>query len=116
MLTMEIIPSKCFGPFTLGMPIGEALIWIQQKNKLISHVELKYYDQEPLSMDIILDLHEDGVMLRFEPKTQQLKCIEVYDVPRVRLSYSGTVFRFILIPIILVVHSPIVVLQINLLH
>ncbi len=54
MLTMEIIPSKSFGPFSLGMPIGEALSWIQQKNKLISHVELKYYDQVDCKFSSIL--------------------------------------------------------------
>jgi len=43
-------------------------------------------------MDIILDLNEDGVMLRFEPLTQKLRTVEIYDVPKVLLSYAGSVF------------------------
>ena len=42
MLTMEIVPGKSVGAFVLGMPISEAIAFIQQKNKVISHAELKY--------------------------------------------------------------------------
>lgn len=44
-------------------------------------------------MDIILDLTEDGFLLRFEPSSQRLKMIEIYDVPKVTLSYCGSIFR-----------------------
>src|SRR5690348_15930368 len=104
MLNMEIIPGKSVGNFVLGVPISEAIAFIQQKNKVISHADLKYNEsvkvlplrefQEPLSMDIILDLNEDGVMLRFEPVTQKLRTVEIYDVPKVVLSYSNTIFRY----------------------
>jgi len=72
--------------------LAEALSFIQQKNKVISHADLKYNESEPLSMDIILDLNEDGVMLRFEPITQKLRTVEIYDVPKVVLSYSSSIF------------------------
>eukprot|EP01116_Phalansterium_solitarium_P022448 TRINITY_DN741_c0_g1_i1.p1 TRINITY_DN741_c0_g1~~TRINITY_DN741_c0_g1_i1.p1 ORF type:complete len:400 (+),score=174.33 TRINITY_DN741_c0_g1_i1:154-1353(+) len=91
-LALDVVPGKKVGPFTLGMPIGEAIGWIQQKNKLISHAELKYNEAEPLATDIIVELNEDGLMLRFEPFTQKLKAIEVYDVPKLVLSYAGTEF------------------------
>jgi hypothetical protein len=42
MLTMEIIPGKSVGSFVLGMGISEAIGFIQQKNKVISHADLKY--------------------------------------------------------------------------
>jgi hypothetical protein len=103
---MEVVPGKSVGSFILGMPLSEAIAFIQQKNKVISHVELKYNEmvrnyrinvlntsKDPLSMDIILDLIEDGVLLRFEPKTQKLRTIEIYDVPKVTLSYAATIFR-----------------------
>jgi len=44
-------------------------------------------------MDIVLDLVEDGFLLRFEPISQRLKMIEIYDVPKLTLSYCGSVFR-----------------------
>lgn len=112
MLTMDIVPGKSIGAFVLGMPLVNAIAYIQREHKSISRVELKYsetvinydlfasliYDvQEPLSVDIILDLNEDGIRLRFEPKTQQLRSIEIYDVPKVVLSYNGAVFRYFLI-------------------
>ena len=48
--------------------------------------------KDPLLVDLVLDLPEDGFLLRFDPSRQQLKCIEVYDVPKIKLSYSGTIF------------------------
>lgn len=91
-----------------GMPISEAISVIQQNIDYISLVELKFSEQvctikhqwylqaqDPLAMDIILDLVEDGFLLRFEPASQRLKMIEIYDVPKVTLSYTGSVFRFV---------------------
>lgn len=43
-------------------------------------------------MDIILDLNEDGIMLRFESSTQKLKIIEIYNILKVNLSYSSIIF------------------------
>ncbi|PRP82003.1 hypothetical protein PROFUN_10497 [Planoprotostelium fungivorum] len=93
MLMLELTPGRSLGSFYLGMPISEAISYIQQKNKTISHAELKYSDTKPLSVDIVVDLNEDGIMLRFEPSTQKLCTLEVYQVPRVILSYSGIVFN-----------------------
>eukprot|EP01117_Protostelium_nocturnum_P018942 TRINITY_DN8044_c0_g1_i1.p1 TRINITY_DN8044_c0_g1~~TRINITY_DN8044_c0_g1_i1.p1 ORF type:complete len:378 (-),score=75.71 TRINITY_DN8044_c0_g1_i1:52-1185(-) len=92
MLVLELTPGRSIGAFYLGMPISEAISFIQQKNKIISHAELKYAENEPLGTDIVVDLNEDGIILRFEPKTQKLRTVEVYEVPKVTLSYSGTVF------------------------
>jgi len=41
---------------------------------------------------MILNLPSDGITLRFEPGSQRLSKIEVYDVPKVKLFYSGTTF------------------------
>jgi len=92
MLLLEVIPGKSFGAFQLGMPISSAVAFIQSRNKNISHVELKFNEASPLSMDIFLDLIEDGIMLRFEPSTQKLKTIEIYEIPKVTLSYANSIF------------------------
>jgi len=91
-ILMEVLPGKSIGAFALGMSLPEATQFIQQKNKTFSHVELKYNEVEPLSTDIVLDLNEDGFMLRFEPRTQKLRTIEIYDVLRVTLTYAGEIF------------------------
>jgi len=93
MLSLELIPGKSAGFFVLGMSVSEAIAFIQQKNKVISHAELKYNELDPIATDILLDLNEDGVMLRFEPKTQKLKSIIIYDVTRVILLYNKSVFN-----------------------
>eukprot|EP01112_Ceratiomyxa_fruticulosa_P014404 TRINITY_DN4120_c0_g1_i4.p1 TRINITY_DN4120_c0_g1~~TRINITY_DN4120_c0_g1_i4.p1 ORF type:complete len:413 (+),score=74.42 TRINITY_DN4120_c0_g1_i4:749-1987(+) len=92
MLQLELIPGKALGDFVLGMPISEAIAAIQQNMDVISLVELKFNENDPLSMDIVVDLTEDGVLLRFEPISQRLRMIEVYEVPKIKLSYSGSVF------------------------
>jgi len=89
---LELVPGKGLGEFLLGMPISDAISVIQQNIDFISMVELKFSEQEPLAMDIVLDLVEDGFLLRFEPTSQRLKMIEIYDVPKVTLSYCGSVF------------------------
>lgn len=103
MLSLELFPGKSAGPFVLGMPISEAIAFIQTKNKIVSHAELKYNEavctnilnnsKEPFGTDIILDLNEDGVMLRFEPHTQILKSVIIYDVRKVILLYNKSVFK-----------------------
>ncbi len=45
MLNMEVIPGKSIGAFALGMSISDAITFVQQKNKIISHAELKYNEQ-----------------------------------------------------------------------
>jgi hypothetical protein len=92
MLQLQLLPGKGLGDFYLGMSIADAINVIQQNIDDISNVELKFNESDPLNMDIIFDLTEDGFLLRFEPASQRLKMIEIYDVPKVTLSYCGSVF------------------------
>ena len=41
---------------------------------------------------LLIDLNEEGLLLRFEPRTQRLHSIEVYDLTRVVLRYCGVAF------------------------
>jgi Uncharacterised protein family (UPF0183) len=38
--------------------------------------------QDMLDQDIVLNLPEHGIHLRFEPKSQRLRLIEAYDLSR----------------------------------
>eukprot|EP01111_Echinosteliopsis_oligospora_P010833 TRINITY_DN3434_c0_g1_i1.p1 TRINITY_DN3434_c0_g1~~TRINITY_DN3434_c0_g1_i1.p1 ORF type:complete len:320 (+),score=60.69 TRINITY_DN3434_c0_g1_i1:94-1053(+) len=91
-MKLELLPGKGLGDFLLGMSVSEAVNVVKQNLDSISSVELKFNESAPLTMDIIMDLVEDGLLLRFDPATQRLKTIEIYDVPKVVLSYSGSIF------------------------
>lgn len=41
---------------------------------------------------ILLDLHEDGFLLRFEPASQRLVAIEIYDASKLDIAYNTNVF------------------------
>ena len=51
--------------------------------------ELKYCRDDPLASDVLLDLVEDGLLLRFEPRSQRLRAVEVYDAHKLKLSYAN---------------------------
>jgi hypothetical protein len=89
MLTIDVHPGRCLGAFRIGMPIAETISHLQQKQ---IRTEILYSTQDPLNTDIILNLVMDGIMFRFEPISQRLKMIEVYDFRKVRLTYSATLF------------------------
>lgn len=44
---------------------------------MIKNIHLCYCDYDPLAMDVILNLTEDGIRLVFDPISQRLKIIEV---------------------------------------
>eukprot|EP01132_Coremiostelium_polycephalum_P005293 gene5293-6590_t len=90
-LKLELIPGKSLGDFYLGMVISEALNIIKHNSK-INTVEIIFNDNDPLSIDIVLKLVDDGVLLRFEPRSQRLRVIEIFDVSKLSLSYRGSMF------------------------
>eukprot|EP01119_Soliformovum_irregulare_P002139 TRINITY_DN1224_c0_g1_i2.p1 TRINITY_DN1224_c0_g1~~TRINITY_DN1224_c0_g1_i2.p1 ORF type:complete len:285 (-),score=54.11 TRINITY_DN1224_c0_g1_i2:357-1211(-) len=92
MLTLNVVPGKSIGFFVLGMSMAEAIADIQHRNKIISHVEIKYNQIEPLANDIVLDLIQDGILLRFDSLTQRLRVVEIYNVSQVCLMYSSSIF------------------------
>lgn len=92
MLDVEVIPGKSVGEFKIGMPISSAIAHIQKNYKTISAVELKYCEEDLLNTYLLIDLNEEGLLLRFEPRTQRLHSIEVYDLTRVVLRYCGVAF------------------------
>eukprot|EP01101_Sappina_pedata_P006888 TRINITY_DN3530_c0_g1_i1.p1 TRINITY_DN3530_c0_g1~~TRINITY_DN3530_c0_g1_i1.p1 ORF type:complete len:389 (+),score=112.11 TRINITY_DN3530_c0_g1_i1:49-1167(+) len=92
MLNLNVVPGKSLGFFYIGMPLPEAIGKIQSNQMHISKVQLKYETEHPLDHDIVLDLNENGIMLRFEPISQRLIVIEVYNVDQVNLTYNKAPF------------------------
>lgn len=92
-LKLELVPGKSLGDFILGMSISEALNIVKHNNVQINTVQIIFNDNDPLSLDIVIKLVDDGVLLRFEPKSQRLKVIEIFDVKKLSLSYRGSIFN-----------------------
>nr|PNR59519.1 hypothetical protein PHYPA_002310 [Physcomitrium patens] len=87
-LTLDLRPGAGLGAFNLGMPVCEALTYVEQHRALFDVVHVKYDDEEPLQMDLVLSFPEHGFHLRFESQSQRLRLIEVYDVQRLHLRYA----------------------------
>lgn len=63
-----------------------------QSALLMNKIEILYDGKNPLRADIVLKLVDDEIVLRFESRTQRLKFIEINNVNRVSMAYSGTKF------------------------
>ncbi|VDP15998.1 unnamed protein product [Onchocerca flexuosa] len=96
MLQVEVMPGcgvrNDYIELLLGMPINQAIAAIQNASRHIQNVELTYSSKEPLSRDVMIRLAKDGIRLYFEPNTQLLRLIEVYDLSNIILQYGGVVF------------------------
>uniref|UniRef100_A0A9J2PAQ0 Uncharacterized protein n=1 Tax=Ascaris lumbricoides TaxID=6252 RepID=A0A9J2PAQ0_ASCLU len=96
MLEFEVVPECCLRneqvEFALGMPINQVITMLQNSSRTIHNVELAYSDKDPLSRDVTIRLVKDGIRLYFEPNSQLLRLIEVYDLSNISLRYCSTVF------------------------
>ncbi|KAG0352459.1 Cullin-3, partial [Gamsiella multidivaricata] len=92
-LDLAIAPGKHLGWFRLGMSLWDVIRLLREQAALVSVVELKYSEEDPFAADIVLKLPSNGIELRFEPYSQRLKLITVYDFMKsLRLTYSGSEF------------------------
>ncbi|VVD02427.1 unnamed protein product [Leptidea sinapis] len=84
MLDLEIIPERSLGSdaweFVLGMHFSQAVAIIQSQVGTIRGVQVLYSDQSPLSVDLVINMPQDGVRLIFDPVAQRLKIIEIYNM------------------------------------
>uniref|UniRef100_A0A061R1P5 Upf0183 protein n=2 Tax=Tetraselmis sp. GSL018 TaxID=582737 RepID=A0A061R1P5_9CHLO len=90
LLTLNLQPGLALGPFFLGMPIGKAVANIQDSKTEHHIVEVKYtHSAESVGCrDIVLNFPEAGMHLRFEPHSQRLRLIEVYDLSRMQVRFA----------------------------
>lgn len=88
-ITLDLRPGLGLGPFNLGMPIGDAFYQIEQQPHIYDVVRVKYLDEEPLKLDILISFPDHGFHLRFDPWSQRLRLIEIYDIKRLQMRYSA---------------------------
>ncbi|XP_038218369.1 UPF0183 protein CG7083 [Zerene cesonia] len=97
MLDLEIIPERSLGcdawEFVLGMHFSQAVAIIQSQVGTIRGVQVLYSDQNPLAVDLVINMPQDGIRLIFDPVAQRLKIIEIYNMKLVKLRYSGLCFN-----------------------
>ncbi|KAJ0171414.1 hypothetical protein K1T71_012964 [Dendrolimus kikuchii] len=97
MLDLEIIPERSLGcdswEFVLGMHFSQSVAIIQSQVGTIRGVQVLYSDQNPLSVDLVINMPQDGIRLIFDPVAQRLKIIEIYNMKLVKLRYSGMCFN-----------------------
>ena len=89
---MEIIPGRSVGPFFLGSPIRSVLAHLVSGQRLKYDTDFLFDEKAPYNFDIVLDLKNIGIQLRFDPITQRLWTIDVYDIGKMNLAYGGEIF------------------------
>lgn len=87
-IVLDLRPGLGIGPFTLGMPICEAFAQIEQQPKIYDVVHVKYFDEEPLKLDIVISFPDHGFHIRFDPWSQRLRLIEIFDIKRLQMRYA----------------------------
>ncbi|XP_055941085.1 phagosome assembly factor 1-like isoform X2 [Argiope bruennichi] len=96
MLELEVVPERSLGneqwELVLGMAFSQVVHILQQQFHTIKNVQVIYSELNPLVMDLIINLSQDGIRLIFDPLTQRLKIIEVYCMNKTKLKYCGNVF------------------------
>uniref|UniRef100_T1IM16 Uncharacterized protein n=1 Tax=Strigamia maritima TaxID=126957 RepID=T1IM16_STRMM len=103
MLELEVVPERSLGneqwEFVLGMSFHQTVQIIQQQVRLLKGVQVLYSEliyeamKNPLSMDLVINLSNDGIRLIFDSNVQRLKVIEVYNLNKVKLKYCGIPFN-----------------------
>ncbi|KAL7192987.1 hypothetical protein ACSBR2_024739 [Camellia fascicularis] len=87
-IVLDLRPGLGIGPFSLGMPICEAFVQIEQQPNIYDVVHVKYLDEEPLKLDIVISFPDHGFHLCFDPWSQRLRLIEIFDVKRLQMRYA----------------------------
>ncbi|KAJ4890185.1 UPF0183 protein [Raphanus sativus] len=86
----DLKPGVGIGPFYIGMPISEAFGKIEQNPNVYDVVHVKYYDEDPLKLDVVISFPDHGFHLRFDPWSQRLRLVEIYDVKRLQMRYGNS--------------------------
>ncbi|KAK3779768.1 hypothetical protein RRG08_035906 [Elysia crispata] len=77
MLDLEVTPERSLGneqwEFVLGMPFYQAVNILKRQDSCIKGVQVWYSEANPLSLDLVLYLSQDGIKLIFDPVSQRLK-------------------------------------------
>lgn len=69
------------------MHFSQAVAIIQSQVGIIKGVQVLYSETNPLGVDIVINLPQDGIRLMFDPVGQRLRAIEVFNMKLVKLKY-----------------------------
>ena len=70
-----------------GMHFSQAVATIQSLVGSVKGVQILYSDKDPLGVNLVINLTNDGIKLIFDPINQRLKTIEVHDLTLLKLKY-----------------------------
>jgi len=93
LLNLEVQPSKGLGHLYLGQPINDVMKVLSRLKPNVPRVEFKYLKTNPLERDMVFHFPENGIHLQFDPISQKLNLIEIFDFSRIELHYQGSTFR-----------------------
>ena len=80
-------PERKVGDFSFGMPINDAVDCLQNNKSSLGTFQIKYDAQHPTKNDLLIFVPDVGLLLRFDPLTQRLHKIIVYDPDRCSLKF-----------------------------
>lgn len=93
MLDIELTPEKSISTdkfqIVLGMPINQVIQILQTNCETIKTVQLIYNDKNPLSCDYMINLINNGIILYFDSTNQRLRMIEICDLKKLKIRFSG---------------------------
>nr|KAJ3406169.1 hypothetical protein HK105_003598 [Polyrhizophydium stewartii] len=93
LVQLAVHPGKGLGRLALGLPLPAVIAYIKREAAVFRKYELKFGDQSPFDHPIVLNLLHNGIALRFDPVSQRLGSIEIYDFDKMSLSYGGSLFN-----------------------
>ena len=73
--------------FFAGMHFSQAVATVQSLVGSVKGVQILYSDKDPLGVNLVINLTNDGIKLIFDPINQRLKTIEVHDLTLLKLKY-----------------------------
>lgn len=80
------------GGFQIGAPISSIINYLKLLNEQIRKVDLIYSQANPLAMQTLINLPQDGIRLKFDSLTQRLAIIEITDISKVVLKMDNMIF------------------------
>jgi hypothetical protein len=78
---LQLRPGSGVGPFELGMTSRAAIELIRNENR---NADIVYEAADPNSQDLVLRVPSVGACLRFEPLSQRLRLIDLFELDVVR--------------------------------
>jgi len=90
-LLAKIYCGKGIGPFALGVSVKDVVHFIRHHSHAFTAIT-RFNKEDPMSMNICIDLVKQGVELRFNSVSQRLELVRLYELTKIDLTYHGKLF------------------------